>query len=209
MRASRSHVQHRRLYPGHRLIAVTVLAALAQTAGAADPYGQYGVRGAALVPCSIYERERQAESEVYRVIASWMDGYITAINQHVDDTYDVASFESTELLAAVVSEHCKKNPDAAVFAVVKSLLEQFAENRLRRSSKKVEVAVGEYRVMLYEEVLERIQQRLADAGHYQGRLDGIYDAEMQASMRAFQESIELEPTGFPDQLTLYRLFYSE
>ncbi len=186
-----------------------VLAALAQTAGAADPYGQYGVRGAALVPCSIYERERAAESDAYRMIASWMDGYITAINQHVDDTYDVASFESTELLAAVVSEHCKNNPDAAVFAVVKSLVEQFGDNRLRRSSKKVEVAVDEYRVMLYEEVLERIQQKLTGAGHYQGEIDGIYDAETQAAMQAFQKSMELEPTGFPDQLTLYRLFYSK
>lgn len=187
-------------------IALTFIALLPQFAVAADAKGQYGVRGAALASCAMYEKERAARSEIYRMIASWMDGYITGINQSAGDTYDIASFESTELLTALVSEHCKNNPETTVFAAVNALTGQFAANRLRAPSDKVEVSVGDNSVLLYEEALRRVQEKLAEAGHYDGKIDGTYDAQTQQAMQAYQESIEFRPTGFPDQLTLWRLF---
>ena len=198
-----------RTYFACSLVALCLLMALAQIAGAADARGQYGVRGAALVSCAIYERERAARSDIYNMIGSWMDGYITGINQHADDTYDIASFESTELLAALVSEHCKKHPETPVFAVLKSLVAQFAKNRLRAPSKKVEIAVGDRKVPLYEEVVRRVQEKLAEAGYYRGEIDGTYSVQIQEAMQAYQKSIELWPTGFPDQLTLWQLFNGE
>jgi len=202
-------VQDRQTYLVCRLVLLGLLAALTQTAGAADAKGQYGVRGAALVPCSIYERERATESELYRMIASWMDGYITAISQHVPDTYDAASFESTELITALVSESCKKNPQTSVFVVVNSLMELIAVNRLQKKSQKIDIAIGEYNVLLYKEVVRRIKEKLLEAGYYNGEVNEMFDADAEKAMQAYQESIEFEPTGFPDQLTLYRLFYDE
>jgi len=200
-------MQGRRLHLASTLIVSGLL--LTQAATADDVKGQYGVRGAALASCSIYEKERAARSPVYRMIASWMDGYITATNQHVDDTYDTASFESTELLTALVSEHCKKNPETPVFAVVNSLIKQFAKNRLRSPSKKIEIVIGPRRTLLYEKVVMRVQEKLAKRGFYSGAISHIYDENVQLAMRAFQSSIKLQPTGFPDQLTLWRLFYEE
>ena len=195
---------------GTRIYLLSILAAcgflLAQVAAAADDKGQYGVRGAALVSCSVYERAREARSEVYRVLAAWMDGYITGTNQHADDTYDTASFESTELLTALISEHCKKHPETPVFAVLKSLVGEFAKNRLRAPSRKVEIVIGDRRALLYEEVVKRVQQKLAEGGFYDGDINSAYGPQVQEAMQAFQESIEFQPTGFPDQLTLWRLF---
>jgi hypothetical protein len=180
---------------------------LAQAVTAADDKGQFGVRGAGLVKCSVYESEREAGSQIYHIVAAWMDGYVTGSNQHADDTYDIVSFESTELLAAIVSENCKKNPEAAVFAVLRAVVAQAGKSRLRELSKKVEVAVGERKVLLYEEVLKRVQQKLAAAGFYRGPIDGTYSAATQKAMQAYQSSAKLQPTGFPDQVTLWRLLH--
>jgi len=185
------------------LVAAGMLPAL--PAAAADAKGQFGVRGAGLVTCAVYTEARAARSEVYHVVAGWMDGYITGSNQHADDTYDVVSFEGTELLAALVDENCKKHPDAPVFAVLRAIVQKTSAHRLRAPSPKVEVAIGERKVLLYEEVLRRIQQKLAAAGHYRGPINGAYDADTQAAMRKFQAAAKLQPTGFPDQLTLWRL----
>ena len=54
--------------------------------------GQYGARGAALVSCEIFERERKAQSELYRMLGSWVDGYITGINQQTPGIYNITSF---------------------------------------------------------------------------------------------------------------------
>lgn len=191
------------------IIALALIALLPPFAAAADANGQYGVRGASLASCAMYEKERAARSEIYRMIASWMDGYITGINQSAADTYDIASFESTELLAALVSEHCKKYPETTVFAAVHAFTGQFAANRLRAPSKKVEVSVGDNSVLLYEEVIRRVQEELVEIGLYDGEIDGTYNSHTQQAMRTYQESIEFRPTGFPDQLTLWRLLTSK
>lgn len=172
----------------------------------ADEEGQFGIRGAGLVPCALFEQEREARSEAYHMIAGWLDGYITGTNQHMDDTYDVASFESTELVVALLSEHCKTHPETPVFAVINTLVPQFADHRLHAPSEKVEIAIGERRALLYVETVRRVQRMLTAAGIYVGETSGVYDAELEAAMRTFQESIGLHPTGFPDQLTLWRLF---
>ena len=186
-----------------------ILAVLAgEPARAADAQGQYGIRGAGLVSCAVYEREREARSPVYQVIAGWIDGYITGINQHAPDTYDIMSFESTEMLAAMISENCKKQPDARVFAVLNAAIKQAADDRLRNPSTKVKVSLGGRSVLLYEEVLRRLQQKLTGAGFYRGPVDGTFNDATREALGKYQASVKLDPTGFPDQVTLWRIFRS-
>lgn len=173
---------------------------------AADSQGQFGVRGAGLVSCALYVKAREARSEVYEVVAGWMDGYITGVNQYADNTYDVASFESTELLAAMVNEYCKKHADTPVFPVVNSLVKRFLKNRLTSPSHKITIDIDNRKVSLYREVVRRLQRQLAAGGFYDGPINGTYGKKVENGMAAFQKSINLKPTGFPDQLTLWRLF---
>ncbi|WP_198263067.1 peptidoglycan-binding domain-containing protein [sulfur-oxidizing endosymbiont of Gigantopelta aegis] len=178
---------------------------LSQGAIAADKLGQFGIRGAGLISCQIYENERKAKADVYLMAAAWIDGYITATNEHVDDTYDILSFETTELLTEVLDKHCKKNPNDAVITVIRALLAKLRDDRLQFYSKKIEISIGERQVSLYIETLKRIQQHLKSAGFYKGKINGKYDQEMLIAMQAYQQSIAFKPTGFPDQATLWRL----
>lgn len=172
---------------------------------AADGAGQFALRGAGLLPCSVITREREARSELYRLAAAWTDGYLTGINQHQDTTYDAASFESTELLMAVVAEHCQSNPNDPLFGVLNSLFEKLAPSRLQEKSPKLEITNGQLRTSLYVSVLTRAQNVLASHGYYSGDATGEYDGGTIAALKGYQSSIGFEPTGFPDQATLWRL----
>ena len=180
-----------------------------QEAVAADEKGQFGVRGAGLITCAIYEKEREAQSEVYLITAAWIDGYITGINQHLPATYDIMSFETTELLTAILAKHCKKNPADTVFSVLRNLFAKLHQDRLQFHSNKTEIILGYREVSLYVEVLKRIQNKLYSAGFYKGDIDGTYNPSTIKAMKEFQRSVEFNPTGFPDQITLWRLLRSQ
>jgi putative peptidoglycan binding protein len=179
-----------------------------QEAITADAHGQFGIRGAGLISCKIYENERKARADVYLMTAAWIDGYITATNENLADTYDIMSFETTELLTEVLDKHCKKNPKDIVFTVLKALLVKLHDDRLRNYSKKTEIVVGERTISLYVDTLKRVQQRLTSAGFYSGKIDADYGEKMIRAMKSYQTSIGFNPTGFPDQATLWRLLRS-
>lgn len=178
-------------------------------AAAADNSGNFAVRGAGLVTCELYQRERQAQSAAYLVTAAWVDGYITATNQHMADTYDVASFESTELLAEVLAAHCADHPQDRVFPVVNNLLEKLYQDRLRKRSHKQAVTADGRSVELYEETIRRVQRALAQRNFYQGPVSGRFNQDTRAAVQAFQRSVNFRDTGFPDQVTLWRLLRQE
>lgn len=188
------------------VLSVVIALGLSSAATAADSKGQFGIRGAGLVSCYVFDHEREAHSTVYDVIAGWMDGYITGMNQYAPGTYDAASFQSTELYAALVAEYCKKHPETPVFAVINSLVKQTWKDRLRAPSQKVEVAIGDQKVLLYEAAIRQIQEKLASRGYYGDKISSAYGPAVQQAMMAFQQSIRFKATGFPDQATLWRLF---
>lgn len=180
-----------------------------QTARGATPEGQYAVRGAALVPCSVFVRERADGSALYQTLAAWVDGYISGINQQAPGVFDVASFETTELIAALLNEHCSGNPDDPLYSVVVLLVNRMAQNALDTASHKVEVRIGERETLLYLETIRRMQQQLESLDLYEGDVDGQFGPALREAIAAYQRSIDFNPTGFPDQLTLWRLFGQE
>ena len=92
------------------------------------------------------------------------------------------------------------------FVIIDSLTSLFAQNKLDGPSKKIEIKRGERAVHLYERVIRRIQQKLTDDGFYSGTLNSKYDSATEDAMKAYQDSIGFNPTGFPDQLSLWRMF---
>lgn len=188
------------------MLGVLVLLATTAPTRAADESGQFALRGAGLLPCSVITRERATRSELYRLAAAWADGYLTGVNQHQDSTYDAVSFESTELLMAVVAEHCQSNPNDPLFGVLNGLLKKLAPDRLQEKSAKLEITNGQLRTSLYVSVLMRTQDLLASHGHFSGNATGEYDQATISALKDYQSSIGFEPTGFPDQATLWRLF---
>ena len=179
---------------------------LIQPATAADAAGQFGVRGAGLISCALYTEQRSTRSEAYHTVAGWLDGYITGVNEYAADTYDTTSFESTELLLALLGEHCSRHPETPLFAVIRPLIKGLSEHRLREPSDRITFTIDGRELRLYAEVIRRIQHRLSEAGFYSGKTHGVYTDAVRQAMREYQASLELNPTGIPDQLTLWRLF---
>jgi hypothetical protein len=182
---------------------------LAAAVHAEDSAGNHAVRGAGLINCELFVEARAAQSEAYLVVAAWVDGYITGINQHAPETYDVLSFESTELLMAVVDQHCKQNPADPVFGVLDSLFSELWPDRLIEGSDKIELAVGEREGRHYAELIARLQQSLKERGFYTGDASGEFTPATIEAISRYQESVGFEATGFPDQTTLWRLMRSD
>lgn len=173
---------------------------------AADEKGQFAIRGAGLISCSIFYQEKQTKSEVYLITASWVDGYLTGRNQFSDKNYDSLSFETTELLMSILEKHCKNNPKDLIYPVINSLFEKLKDQRLLAQSEKIEIVAGERKTFLYLATLNRLKQKLVDSGYYQGKISSGYDEQTKKAIKKFQTSIAFQATGFPDQLTLWRLF---
>lgn len=175
----------------------------------ADKQGQYAIRGAGLITCALYTQERAARGDVYLMTAAWADGYITGINQHAPQTYDLLSFEGTELLMAILDEHCKTNPTDPVFAVLASLFKKLWPDRVTGKSDKTAIVIAEREAKHYVELIKRVQKRLQAKRLYSGEISGKYSPQTIEAMKRFQKSIGFATTGFPDQLTLWRLMRSQ
>lgn len=189
-----------------RGIVFGLLATCAAGASAADANGQFAMKGAGFLTCQVLSTEREKRSDVYFLIGGWVEGYVTAHNRYAADTFDVTSFESTEMLLVVMQNHCKDNPNDRLFPVLNSMLIQLQPDRLTSESERVQVTSGERKTLLYVETLRRIQKKLKERGLYKGEIDGKFADSSEAALIAFQSDVGLEKTGFPDQLTLWRLF---
>ena len=183
-----------------------LLLAGAGSAGAADANGRFAMKGAGFLPCQVLTTEREKRSDLYFLIAGWVEGYLTAHNRHAADTFDIASFESTELLLQVMGSHCKDHPGDRLYPVLNSMLGQLQADRLVKESERVEITEGERKTLLYLETVRRLQAELQRRGLYKGEIDGRFSEACRAALQAFQSDVELEMTGFPDQLTLWKLF---
>lgn len=193
---------------GFALVAAALLLAV-PNARAADQRGGYAVRGAGLMSCAVFNQARKDKGDAYLVVAAWIDGYITGVNQYAAKTYDVAPFESTELFMNVVGQYCGGHPQARVFGVLLDLFKQLWPDRLADKSDKVPVAGSGHATRLYVEVVERMQRKLKASGDYSGSIDGKLSAETVEALKKYQRAIGFKPTGFPDQATLWRLLRSD
>ena len=174
---------------------------------AATESGRYAIRGAGLIDCQTYLDEQKKQSSAYLMIGGWIDGYITGVNQHAADTYDATSFESTELFAELIKNHCQKNPEDRLFPVMNSIIAQRWENRVQTESPLIGIRLGDLSVQMYKATLIKIQTRLAGEGYYELPASGSFDAKTISALAEFQKTLDnFEPTGFPDQATVWALF---
>jgi hypothetical protein len=174
---------------------------------AATVDGAFAVRGAGVIDCKTFLAEREKRSRAYLMMGGWIDGYLTGINQYAPDTYDATSFESTELFAQIIADHCKTHPYDRLFEVMNSIIRQKWQNRTVERSPFVTVTVGGRSTQLYRTTVVRVQQRLAKKGFLRSQPSGDFDDATVRAIAAFQKTLAgYKPTGFPDQATLFMLF---
>ena len=189
----------------NKCILILALSTVSPALWAADDQGDFSIRGAGLVDCKAYVKERAEKSPAYLMMGGWIDGYLTATNQYRQQTYDIAPYQTTELLTRIIDNHCQQNPDDRLFSVVNTIVAKLLPNRIIEGQKRVQISVGDRTTTLYPDTIRKLQSRLIEAGLMKGSTTGEYDPATKAAVQAYQESIDFTPTGFPDQATLWRL----
>lgn len=175
-------------------------------ASAADSDDRFAMKGAGFLPCQVYLQARADQSKLYYMVGGWVEGYLSAHNRYAEDTFDIASFESAELLLSVIGKNCAATPDRRLHAVVAAVIAALQPDRLRESSPRVRIAEGERTTVLHRETIRRMQAALARLGLYRGEADGRFSDPTRSALMAFQSDLDFETTGFPDQATLWKLF---
>ena len=158
------------------------------------------------VRCARFSEARTKKENPYLIMGGLVEGYLTALNQTSDQTYDLTPFENTDLLMGLIDRHCRQNPDHRFSDVVRAMAAGLVDERIVEYSEYIAFDVNDVKGRIYSETVRRMQVRLAELGHYDGPTDGRYSEATVDAMRAFQTRMGTEPTGLPDQLTLMRMF---
>lgn len=190
------------------LVAAAVAAPLPTIA--ADANGDFAVRGAGRIACAELQDALQAKDQQrLTIFATWIDGYVTALSQTGEDTFDAAPWMTTELLLALAGQSCANRPDADVMAVVGRLMAELRPIRLAERSPLLKIDEGDAATVLYRETVERARARLEALGYgfeTEGVVGRAAHEELRKNLLAYQEASGLPPSGRLDQHTLLNLF---
>lgn len=170
-----------------------------------DADGHYAVRGAGAHSCAVFVEAVESDRAATVVFVNWIDGYLSAHNRHEDDTFDASFLTNSNELAGLLYNLCQVEGGRRVDAALGELLHALAPARVRQQSDPVEIPRENPRVVLRAQTISLAQERLADAGYYEGSIDGVYGPQMASGLRRFQEAEGLPTTGMPDADTLLRL----
>lgn len=172
---------------------------------AADEEGNYAIRGAGGFACERYGQAVEAQSDEVRQFVRWMEGYATGLNRLQADTFDVSPIVDPAAMANLMLSICRQNPEMAFEVAVAQGLSSLAPMRERAESRADTLEHEGSTVLVRRETMRRLQQALAELGHYTSSIDGLYGPGTRRAIIAFQESAELTPTGLPDPDTLLNL----
>ena len=192
--------------PGFAAPLIMMLVMMPVIADGASKNGKFAVRDAGRATCERYVAARSERAALYGMFLGWIAGFVTAYNSLAEDTLDLAPWQTTELLAGFLDNHCKKNPQISFALAVNTLVNSLKATRLQGGPEKVEAKSGGRSITVYRAIMRRAQQRLAERGFYEGAIDGLYGKGSRDAFEAFQSGKGIAVTGLPDQETLFHLF---
>ena len=172
---------------------------------AADGKGQFAVKGIGNTSCSTYVTEVSKETPNSFLYAGWLNGYLTAQNQQLNDTFDLISWETVNTLGNYLVSYCKKNPKQSFYMATSSMLGGLYEHRISSFSPALTVKSDNGSVRVYKSIIQEIQRVLAKKGLYKGDVNGQYNKQTLKAVKAYQKKMGLTVSGLPDQATLFKL----
>ncbi|WP_136679347.1 peptidoglycan-binding domain-containing protein [Neptunomonas sp. XY-337] len=192
-------------------ILATAMAAclLGSNVQASDSNGSYAIKGAGLGSCAKFLESVKAQDNLYYVYGGWVEGYLTAMNRHQADTFDIAPWQSTALMLKIAESFCAKRPDMQFHQIVSSITQTLDSDRLSSGGEFKNLGTKEKPIILQAQMIKIIQQALADLGFLGGSVDGVYGDGTKDALGKFQESKGLVATRLPDQGTLFELFKAQ
>lgn len=185
------------------------LVAASANVGAADREGRFAFEGAGLGTCQQFISNRDKNSTDFFLYAGWIDGYVTGLNRFMPETYDLAPWQTTEVLVAMVASYCSQNPEANFAGAVERLGAHLKTERLVRREELIQVSYQDRTVLIYPSVLDRVKKALLSQGLLKGPLGKGFDEPTALALMEFQRRHKLEVNGLPTHVSLTRLFASD
>jgi hypothetical protein len=179
----------------------------APPASAADTNGAFAIKGVGLAPCVDVARAIEEQSPLFVQMGGWIAGYVSALNQEKEETFDLLSWQDDQTVSAAILGWCRANPQARLFEAAAAMARTLAADRLREASPLLTIEGSDPPLRLYAETLRRAQEALARFGFDPGER-GSFGPGSRAAFRRYQATIGLAQTGLPDRATLYALLAS-
>lgn len=192
--------------------ALALLVMVPATVLAATPEGQFAVQGIGRLSCDAFLEEREKKSNLYWNVGGWIDGYLTAYNVHVDETFDITPYaptDSADSFVVLLARHCQSHGEDPIGLVVKALADEMHDKRLKRSEDAVRVDVDGRAYAVYPSMIEQLQRTLKDLGHYDGAVDGSFSDKLKTALQRYQKAEGIEVSGAPTQQTLLRILFRD
>ncbi len=171
---------------------------------AMDSEGNFAIKGGGATTCAQYTQALEAKSNELYLYAGWIDGYLTGVNQLQPETFDIAPWQATELLAQLLGQFCERNRKVQFMFATTQMLQSMFPGRLQTSSELVKMTSGGNTAFLYQSVLQRVQEALAERG-YEVTADGAFGPQTENALKGFQRDNKVTVSGLPDQRTLLLL----
>jgi len=187
------------------VLIVSLALGIPLTARADDGQGRFAIKGIGAYPCKTYLEERKKGGENAYMFGGWIYGYLTASNQFQSDTFDLAPWENLDTLALYLDSYCQANPDTSFAQAMFNMTRALTDARLKTPSNPQQIGNAERQLVVYQEVVQRVQQKLTELAHFKGEANGIYDEATRDALNTYQSANQLEVTGLPDQPTLHKL----
>ena len=182
----------------------------AGTAGAADANGSFAVKGVGLTKCSQFvETVKEKNREALAQYIGWLAGYLTANNQHQDETFDLTPWQNLRTITSLMAGYCDKNGELRFVRAAVNLVQALQADRLVDNSELIPIQYEGRDHYVYREAIRRAQARLAELGMYGGDIDGGWNDATRAALETFQKEKEMPVDGLPQQRTLLELFRDE
>ena len=179
----------------------------ASIAWSADRNGQFMVKGAGVSRCEQFTAAVTSRGPEFYVYAGWIDGYLSGMNRYENNVFDLVSWHSTEVLMAALSKVCSQDPQLGFHQAVNQLAHTLRRTAITDKDTLVTIKNDRHGVVVYEQIVKRVQHRLKQRGFDTVEVNGDYDADTRAAVLQFQANKGLEQTGIPDQLTLSSLLH--
>ena len=204
----RAHLKIGLLAAGLGLASGTVPFDRAAVAAVED--GMSAVRGVGMLSCGQYITLIEEESPAIDMVAGWIDGFTTGLNATTPGVFDHLPWQRTDLVLQLLANHCAANQNDILANALNLFIHATAATRLTEPSDPIQIPLpdGGGSIDVYQATLARAQRMLAELGHYNSTVDGLYGPGTAAAIRAFQAEIGIPENGLPDQRTLLALFAS-
>ncbi len=177
---------------------------LVSPADAADRNGNFAIKGVGLAPCTDFLESLRSGDARLPMFLGWVSGFLSAMNLHEPDTYDLVDWQSDDYIAASLRGWCEANPSERFFNGVYQMARSLEAFRVTEQSPVVILEGPQGRIRLYRSTLDKVRAELAARGLYDEAAHGR--EALATALKAYQRREGLSETGVPDTATMFRLF---